>query len=95
MHTVIASECIGCKLCLPPCPVDCIVMSETGRLLTREERKQRAAHARLRYAFRIARSRRERVERREMPRENATERTKYETVAKAIERARRRLRERG
>ncbi|KAG1694861.1 Ion-translocating oxidoreductase complex subunit A [Nymphon striatum] len=26
MHTVIESECTGCELCLPPCPVDCIVM---------------------------------------------------------------------
>jgi len=26
MHTVIAEECTGCKLCLPPCPVDCIDM---------------------------------------------------------------------
>jgi electron transport complex protein RnfB len=26
MHTVIADECTGCKLCLPPCPVDCIEM---------------------------------------------------------------------
>jgi electron transport complex protein RnfB len=26
MHTVIESECTGCELCLPPCPVDCIIM---------------------------------------------------------------------
>jgi electron transport complex protein RnfB len=26
MHTVIAAYCTGCKLCLPPCPVDCIDM---------------------------------------------------------------------
>jgi electron transport complex protein RnfB len=26
MHTVIARECTGCELCLPPCPVDCIAM---------------------------------------------------------------------
>jgi electron transport complex protein RnfB len=24
MHTVVAELCIGCDLCLPPCPVDCI-----------------------------------------------------------------------
>ncbi|KXJ40229.1 MAG: hypothetical protein AXA67_10230 [Methylothermaceae bacteria B42] len=29
MHTVLAFECIGCKLCLPPCPVDCIEMVPT------------------------------------------------------------------
>jgi electron transport complex protein RnfB len=26
LHTIIASECTGCELCLAPCPVDCIVM---------------------------------------------------------------------
>ncbi len=26
MHTVIAEECTGCELCLPPCPVECIHM---------------------------------------------------------------------
>ncbi|MFM8547920.1 MAG: RnfABCDGE type electron transport complex subunit B, partial [Betaproteobacteria bacterium] len=26
MHTVIAELCTGCELCLPPCPVDCIVI---------------------------------------------------------------------
>jgi len=26
MHTIIARECTGCELCLPPCPVDCIAM---------------------------------------------------------------------
>jgi len=26
MHTVIASECTGCELCIAPCPVDCIIM---------------------------------------------------------------------
>ena len=26
MHTVVESWCIGCDLCLPPCPVDCIEM---------------------------------------------------------------------
>jgi electron transport complex protein RnfB len=28
MHTVIESECTGCDLCLPPCPVDCIDIVE-------------------------------------------------------------------
>ena len=26
MHTIIASECTGCELCVPRCPVDCISM---------------------------------------------------------------------
>ncbi len=24
MHTIIANQCTGCKLCLPVCPTDCI-----------------------------------------------------------------------
>ena len=27
MHTVVEEWCIGCELCLPPCPVDCIGMA--------------------------------------------------------------------
>ena len=90
MHTIIAAECIGCKLCLPPCPVDCIAMIETGKPLMREERKQRADHARRRYASRLARLQRERAER-SSQRENAAERRKRETVARVMERARRKL----
>ena len=90
MHTVIAAECIGCKLCLPPCPVDCIAMVESGTALTREERKQRADHARLRYAARRARLKRERAEG-SPPRGDAAELRKSETVARAMERARRML----
>ncbi|MBW7925937.1 MAG: electron transport complex subunit RsxB, partial [Burkholderiaceae bacterium] len=26
MHTVIDAACIGCELCVPPCPVDCITL---------------------------------------------------------------------
>jgi len=33
MHTVIESECTGCKLCLDPCPVDCILMVPTKESL--------------------------------------------------------------
>lgn len=25
MHSIIASECTGCDLCVPPCPMDCIL----------------------------------------------------------------------
>lgn len=30
MHTIIASECTGCELCIAPCPVDCISMVTIG-----------------------------------------------------------------
>jgi electron transport complex protein RnfB len=33
MHTVIASECTGCELCIPPCPVDCIAMEPVAETL--------------------------------------------------------------
>ena len=26
MHTIIESQCTGCELCLPACPVDCIAL---------------------------------------------------------------------
>jgi electron transport complex protein RnfB len=31
MHTVLAPLCTGCELCLPACPVDCIVMLPAGQ----------------------------------------------------------------
>lgn len=30
MHTVIDALCTGCELCVPACPVDCIVMVSLG-----------------------------------------------------------------
>jgi Na+-translocating ferredoxin:NAD+ oxidoreductase subunit B len=33
MHTVIASECTGCELCIAPCPVDCIAMVPVAETL--------------------------------------------------------------
>ena len=91
MHTVIVAECIGCRLCLPPCPVDCIAMAENGAPPTREQRRLRATRARMRYTNRVARRERERSER-SAPRASATGRRKRETVARAMRRARERLR---
>jgi electron transport complex protein RnfB len=88
MHTVIAAECIGCRLCLPPCPVDCITMVDTGKALTREERRLRAARARRRYLGRIARRRKLAAAGRP-----AGAGRKRETVERALQRARARLRE--
>jgi electron transport complex protein RnfB len=46
MHTVIASWCTGCELCIPPCPVDCIAMVDTPQFpeagLSRERHEARA-----------------------------------------------------
>ena len=47
MHTVIASWCTGCELCLPPCPVDCIELVAVAALpepdLSRDRHERRAA----------------------------------------------------
>ncbi len=52
MHTVIASDCTGCDLCIAPCPVDCIEMVavEPARLWTTAD----ATQARMRYDNRQA-----------------------------------------
>jgi electron transport complex protein RnfB len=68
MHTVIAAQCTGCELCVPPCPVDCIVLepapwSVAERALRAPRRAARAA--RLRFAARNARLARTRSEHRE------------------------------
>lgn len=59
MHTVIASECTGCELCIEPCPMDCIVMQPIEAVLTKEEKRAKAQHARLRYEARNQRKERE------------------------------------
>jgi electron transport complex protein RnfB len=43
MHTVVESWCIGCALCLPACPVDCIEMVHARGTWTPAE-KQAAKH---------------------------------------------------
>ena len=37
MHTVLPALCTGCKLCIPPCPVDCIAMVPAGRAWSLED----------------------------------------------------------
>jgi electron transport complex protein RnfB len=95
MHTVIAAECSGCRLCVPPCPVDCISMPETGAMQIAIERRQRAAGYKARFVARNLRLEREQAQRSVTPRESAAERRKRETVARAMQRARQRLQQRG
>ena len=94
MHTVISSECTGCELCLPPCPVDCIEMAETGQPVPPPDWLQRAAHYRFRFEAREARLERDRLERAAASRTKTDERRKRATIARVMERARRRLRQR-
>jgi electron transport complex protein RnfB len=94
MHTVIAAECSGCELCLKPCPVDCIAMVKTWETLPAEQLKARASYFRRRFAERLERLQRARALGRAVSHEDAAQRKKRATIAKAVERARQRLRDR-
>ena len=94
MHTVIGAACTGCELCLAPCPVDCITM----RTIERPAGEARAAatvQARRRCEARnsrLARLENEKAAAAAARRAAAAETRKRETIAAALERARRRLR---
>ena len=64
MHTVIGEQCTGCELCLPVCPVDCIAMIDVSSPRTgwAAWSEARAAESRDRYAWHLARTRRDRIE---------------------------------
>ncbi len=94
MHTVISDECTGCQWCIPPCPVDCISMVESGEWLTHDQRRQRSSLYRQRHLARRARLERERVERLEANRRKTAEQKKHAVIARAMQRARQRLRNR-
>lgn len=97
MHTVIAAECTGCELCIPPCPVDCISMVPTGAQLTREQKLNLAARAKLRFeahSRRLQHEKDERAARLAAAKDTAHEQKKRVTVQKAIARARERLKQR-
>ena len=55
MHTVITDECTGCELCIPPCPLNCIVIEELNPKLGESNiglspwEKQRAEKSRIRF----------------------------------------------
>lgn len=51
MHTIITTECTGCELCLPPCPMDCIVILP----LTNVNSAVAPSHAKQRYESRLIR----------------------------------------
>jgi electron transport complex protein RnfB len=97
MHTVLADHCTGCGLCLPPCPVDCIVMTSAGRAWTADD----AEAARTRFQSRKLRLAQETATRIPRPDAKATPRVQSATpaarrqaVAAALSRARaRRARE--
>jgi electron transport complex protein RnfB len=61
MHTVISELCTGCKLCVAPCPVDCITMPEItpGRSGWDAWSPGQADAARQRHALRAQRLQRE------------------------------------
>jgi electron transport complex protein RnfB len=55
MHTVLLDECIGCGLCVAPCPVDCIEMVDLQSMLppgTEVQKNLRAQRAKTRHKAR-------------------------------------------
>jgi electron transport complex protein RnfB len=64
MHTVIASECTGCELCVAPCPVDCIIMMPVPAELL-PDKTQKSAQAKRRYEARCLRKEKEEAEKAE------------------------------
>jgi electron transport complex protein RnfB len=64
MHTIVPSLCTGCELCVPPCPVDCIVMIPvTGNATGWDAWSQEQADAaRARHELRNERLQREKEE---------------------------------
>jgi electron transport complex protein RnfB len=60
MHSVIESQCTGCELCLPACPVDCILVESVtpGRTGWQAWSQHDADAARARYQQRQTRQQR-------------------------------------
>ena len=55
MHTVLLNECIGCRLCVDPCPVDCIEMVPLETMLPENtiiDKKARGIQAKQRHKAR-------------------------------------------
>lgn len=55
LHTVLWDECIGCGLCVAPCPVDCIDMVPLATVLppnVKIDKPTRAARAKQRHQAR-------------------------------------------
>ena len=90
MHTVIAAECTGCGLCIPPCPVDCITLIPTGASRDREQQRNAAPRLRERYeAHQLRYATREQQRRDRAARAAATR--KKAVIEKALARAKERL----
>jgi len=83
-------ECTGCALCLPPCPVDCIVMTPTGAPRDRTVQRLGAPGLLERY-----RAHRQRLAERERQRRGraakAAAARKKATIARILARAQQRL----
>jgi electron transport complex protein RnfB len=61
MHTVMSDDCTGCELCVPACPVDCIVLEPMP--LSQVDDPMHANEARTHFQRREARLMREHARR--------------------------------
>jgi electron transport complex protein RnfB len=96
MHSVLASACTGCELCVAPCPVDCISLRPIARPAG-EARLAATNLARRRCEMRNVRLQTEQQEKATTmaaQRAGYADSKKRETIARALERARRRLQSR-
>jgi electron transport complex protein RnfB len=63
MHTIIESLCTGCELCLPVCPVDCILTETASGTATGWDAWSPALATRARVRYDARQAREERFER--------------------------------
>jgi len=95
MHTVMTTVCIGCGLCVPPCPVDCIDMIDLPER-TEINQKKLADQSRERFNNKNKRLEKERVKERASYLQSKQSKLKNKTmderkmeIAEIIQRARR------
>lgn len=94
MHTVIAAVCTGCERCIAPCPVDCIRMDPTSA----GDAAMRRADAKRRFDtrnLRLERARTAEAQRSALELAARSKKKKQETIARALERAKLRLKAAG
>ncbi len=92
LHTVLEEECIGCKLCVAPCPMDCIDIVESQVQANSEEKRIRANRAKVRYQARTQRLLKQEAPKLQYDPRNPSYKAKIrKEIAEAIERVKRKV----